>query len=246
VKQYQNPNDILNRMHARQYFFQGDPAVKFYSPTKPDYYLENNAVFVSTVNPTTALDSLKIGIIVKNKGKAIADSISLSIERTLKNSSKINYPIKRFKPIYNTDTLYFSIPTEGSIAEGNNNLKIKVDANEAFNELSEFNNIFDYSFYLPGNGINILYPKLNSIVDSTKINFQVQSSDLFTQSKNYIFEIDTVPDFTSAWKKNKNIFANALAKVSFDILPIHNQTYYWRAKLDLSDKEREIWQYGKF
>ncbi|MBD3748760.1 MAG: hypothetical protein IE931_04645 [Sphingobacteriales bacterium] len=246
IQQYQNPNDILNRMHSRQYNFQGDPAIKFYSPSKPDYYFDSNAFFIANKQPTTALDSLKIGIIVKNSGKALTDSLSISVERTLTNNTKINYPVKLFKPVFNTDTLYLTIASEGAIAQGNNTFKITADAKQTIDESNELNNSLTTTYYLPGNGINILFPKLNAIVDSNKINLEVQASDLFTSNKTYFFEIDTVADFSSAWKKTSSVTANAIAKSTFDILTTNNITYYWRAKIDLPENQGGIWQYSNF
>lgn len=246
ISQFQNANDILNRMHARQYNLQGDPALKFYSPSKPDYYFDNNAFFMANDNPSTALDSLKIGIIVKNTGEALPDSLSLSIERTLPNNTKINYPVKLFKPVFNTDTLYINVATEGAIAEGNNIFKVTADASQKIDELNEINNTLTASYFLPGNGINILYPKLNTIVDSTKINLMVQASNLFTTNKTYFFEIDTVTDFSSPYKKASSVVANAIAKSTFNISAIHNTTYYWRARIDLPENEGGKWQYGYF
>lgn len=246
IKEYQNPNDILNRMHSRQYNLQGDPALKFYSPDKPDYYIENNAIFIKTEKPTTALDSITIGIIVKNKGKALTDSVNISLKRTFKDNISINYAPKNIKPIFNTDTVYFTIETIKDKAQGDNIFTVTLDANNKLIETNELNNINTNTLFIPSNGINLLFPKLNSITSNSTIDLIVQASDLFTQNKNYLFEIDTLNSFNSNWKKEIALNANALAKTTINILPINGKTYFWRAKLNVPINEGGDWQMGSF
>lgn len=246
TQQFQNPSDILNRMHTRQYNLQGDPAYKFYSPSKPDFYLEQNSIFIQNPKTTTSSDSLTIGVIIKNSGKALPDSLNISLKRTFKDNSVIDYGIKKVKPLFNTDTIYYTLPMISEKAQGNNTFTITVDPSQLFSESNEFNNTNSSLLYIPGNGVNLIYPKQLSIINSQQVEFIVQSSDLFTQNKTYLFEIDTVKTFDSNWKKTISINSNALAKTTISILPDNNKNYYWRSKLDLATNDGGDWQYSSF
>lgn len=246
VKDYQNPNDILNRMHSRQFNLQGDPAYTFYSPEKPDFYLTNNSVFVKTEKPNTSLDSITIGIIVRNKGKALNDSLKINITRKLKDNSVIDYGVKTLGPVFNTDTVFFTVKMEGERAQGNNVFSVTADADNKFSESDESNNSVSNNIFIPGNGVNLLFPKSNAIVADSKIDLVVQSSDLFSKNNNYLFEVDTVPDFSSGWKKSFAVTANALAKANVAISTLNNQVYFWRSKLDLPADNGSDWQMASF
>ncbi len=246
IKEYQNPNDILNRMHSRQFNLQGDPALTFYSAPKPDFYIESGSIFINSEKPSTSLDSLTLGIIIKNKGKALNDSLKISLTRTFKDNTTVDYGFKTVKPIFNTDTVYITVETGGKQAQGDNLFTVIVDADNKFNESNELNNSNSDKLYLPGNGVNILFPKKNAITSNTQVELVVQSSDLFTLNKNYLFEIDTLENFSSSWKKTVSITSNALAKTNFNIPPVNGKAFYWRSKLDLSTDDGGDWQYSSF
>jgi hypothetical protein len=246
IKDYQQPNDILNRMLCRQINLQGDPVVKFYSPNLPDYYLENGSVFIDTKNPTTTLDSVKIGLVVKNLGKAITDKINVGITRKLPDNTILTYPNLILNPVYNADTIYFNIPTEGIKGAGNNSINLKLDPQNLIAELNELNNNYDFEFLLPGTGINILYPKKNFIVNNTTVNLVAQQSNLFAKNSAFIFELDTVINFNSPYKQAKSINANALGNANFNLLTKNNQTYFWRVKIDDSQNPNSVWQQSSF
>jgi hypothetical protein len=246
IKDYQQPSDVLNRMLCRQINFQGDPAVKFYSPNLPDYYLENGSIFIATQNATTNLDSIKVGLVVKNLGKAVTDKLQVSISRKLADNTIINYPNLSLDPVYNTDTIYFNIPTEGNNGAGNNTLIIKLDPQNLISELNELNNNYDLEFLLPGTGVNLLYPKKDFVVNNTNVNLLAQQSNLFAKNSSFIFELDTTINFNSTYKQSKIISANALAKASFTLLNKNNQNYFWRVKIDDPQNLNSTWQQGSF
>lgn len=246
--QYQNPNDLINVMHTTQYTFQGDPALKFYTPTKPDYMIENKDLFISE-NVTASIDSFSVAIVVKNIGKAINQPLKVSLVRTLPNNTKITYANQTFtKAIFNTDTLYFSIKSnDAATSAGTNKFTVTLDPDGQYDELSKINNTASFEYNMLANGINTLYPKEFGIVAKTTVELIAQSINLSIGQTNYIFEIDTVKTFDSPWKKSSGaINAGFMPKWTTTLLSKDNQVYYWRAKLDASIENGGTWQESSF
>ncbi|MDF3076305.1 MAG: hypothetical protein K0S09_194 [Sphingobacteriaceae bacterium] len=247
IKSYQNPNDKINQAHARQYLWQGDPALKFYSPAKPDYFIENIDLFIYPSNATAVSDSFAVAIVAKNLGKALDDSLSISITRTLPDNSVVQYPARNFKPVFNIDTLFYYIKSNDVKTGGNNKFVVTIDANNSKLELSESNNTAQLDFIMPVNGVNILYPKKYAIVGDAAIELKAQSNTLLIGSAEYIFEIDTVKSFSSSWKKSSGILSDGFMptwKPAFT--PENKRVYYWRVRFNLPIDQGGDWQESSF
>ncbi|MFN0254250.1 putative type IX secretion system sortase PorU2 [Pedobacter ureilyticus] len=247
-EQYQNQNDLINVMHTSQYTFQGDPAIKFYAPEKPDFEITSRDLFISPNDVTAVSTSFSIGIIVKNIAKAVNKPLKVSLKRALPNGSIISYPSQSFsKPVYNTDTLFFNVSTNDILSAGINKFTVTLDPDGEYDEISKSNNIASFDYNMLSNGINLLYPKKNSIVSNQEVELTVQSSDLNIRTANYIFEIDTLSSFDSPWKKNSSLIsAGFMANWKPTVLNRDNQVYYWRAKLDLPTDKGGTWQESNF
>ncbi|WP_256011594.1 C25 family cysteine peptidase [Desertivirga xinjiangensis] len=244
IKSYQNSSDILNRTHSRQYLWQGDPALKFYSPTKPDYYLENKDLFIYPENITAASDSFAVAIITKNLGKALNSPLSVSVKHTLPDNTILTYPARTFDPVYNTDTLFFYIKRENLKLGGSNKFTISLDANNSFDELNEVNNTASFNFIMPSNGVTILSPLVNSIISNPSVELKAQASNLFSNDIEFNFEIDTIRSFNSGWKKSSgNVTQNNIATWQPGISLENHKVYYWRVKLAGSE---DSWQDASF
>jgi len=246
--QYQNLNDVINVMHTTQYTFQGDPALKFYTPAKPDYMIENKDLYISPNNVTALSTSFSVAIVVKNIGKAINQPLKVALTRTLPNNTIITYPHQTFtKAVFNTDTLYFSINSNDITSAGVNKFTVTLDPDGQYDELSKTNNTATFEYNMLANGINIIYPKKYAIVPKTDVELVAQSNNLLIGNANYIFEIDTVKTFDSPWKKASGVLnAGFLPKWNPTLLAKNNQAYYWRAKLDVPADKGGIWQESSF
>jgi len=245
--QYQNLNDALNVMHTTQYTFQGDPAVKFYNPTKPDFEIENQDLFMSPSNVTALSTSFSIGIIAKNIAKAVNQPLKIAMTRTLPDNTVVNLPIQTStKPVYNTDTLYFKIENNDITSAGMNKFTITLDPGNEFDELSKTNNVASFDYFMASNGVNLIYPKKYAIVPNTDVELVAQSNDLLSKDASYIFEIDTVKTFDSSWHKTTNINAGFMPKWRPALLSSNNQVYYWRARLNVDIEKGGAWQTSSF
>ncbi|RZK72781.1 MAG: hypothetical protein EOO92_19650, partial [Pedobacter sp.] len=245
--QYENHGDIYNVMHTTQYTFQGDPALKFYTPEKPDFLVENQDLFISPSNVSALSTSFDVAIVAKNIAKAVNQPLKVSMSRTLPDNSVISYPAQTItKPVYNTDTIYFKVETNDISSAGTNKFTVHLDPQAEFDELSKTNNTATFEYYMASNGVNILYPKKYAIVAKTDVELIAQSNDLLIKDANYIFEIDTVKTFDSSWHKTTNLTAGVIPKWRPNLLSDNNQVYYWRVRLNVDVDKGGGWQESSF
>lgn len=238
------------RNHSNQWLLQGDPALRIFSPQKPDYAIYPSEIFVTPFNTSATSDSFAIGLPVHNYGKATSDSFSIGIKRTYNNgSTSVSYPYYYLPSAHYLDTFFLYITSKDALTAGNNIFEIKVDANDSIDEYNESNNMVNFQFFMPGNGINLLEPDQYGIVPTTSVTLVAQASDLFTKPGDgkYYFEIDTSHLFNSPIKQSSPlIVSGALAKWSL-LLPTKDSTvYYWRARLDLPVNQGGYWMNRSF
>lgn len=250
LKEMQTDQSALTLLQVPQITFHGDPSLVLYSPNLPDYFVQNKNAYISTPNATALMDSLDITIIINNKGKATTDSLDVQLKRTLPNNTSILYPIKTLAYIPNTGTVNFRIPGGGPIARGTNTFEITIDPDNKLTELTgdgELNNKNTFTHFLPSNGVDILEPRRNSVVNNINVTLKVQSSDLFTKSAEYIFEMDTTSKFNSPYKTaSGTITSNVTGEWAVTLLPTDSTTYYWRARLNIPVDKGGVWQEGAF
>ncbi len=245
--QYQNPNDIINVMHTTQYTFQGDPALKFYTPEKPDLAINNQDLFISPSNVSALSSSFSVAVVAKNIGKAVNQPLKISLTRTFPDNSTTTYPPQTFaEPVYNTDTLLFKIENNDISSAGINKFTITLDPENEFDELSKANNTASFDYFMISNGLNTIYPKKYAIVSQADVELVAQSNDLLAKDASYIFEIDTVSTFDSSWLKTATLTAGFMPKWRPALLSTNNQVYYWRARLNADLDKGGAWQESTF
>ncbi|WP_461790306.1 putative type IX secretion system sortase PorU2 [Pedobacter sp.] len=245
--QYQNVNDLINVMHTTQYTFQGDPAVKFYTPSKPDFAITSQDLFISPSNTTALSTTFSIGIIVKNIGKAINQPLKVSVTRTMPNNTVVNLATQTYtKPVFYLDTLYFQIQNNDISSAGINKFTVTLDPENQFDELSKTNNTASFDYFFVANGVNTIYPKKYAIVPKLDVELVAQSNDLLIKDASYIFEIDTVKTFNSAWLKTTNVAAGFMPKWKPTLLTRDQQVYYWRVRLNVDFDKGGAWRESSF
>ncbi|PSR06296.1 MAG: hypothetical protein BRD49_01240, partial [Bacteroidetes bacterium SW_10_40_5] len=219
IKDFQNPGNLFNEMQVLQKTYQGDPAIKLYSPSEPDYGIKVKDLFVTPQNASVESDSFAIGIIAKNNGKAINDSFAIKINHTFPDFSTETLETKEVKAPYHHDT-----------------------------ELNEVNNKAALEFFLPSSGVFPLFPRPFSIVNKRNVELMVQSNNLFLKNGVYEFQLDTTPSFNSPLLQSSGKLQSGF-KANWDVqLPLAKDTtvYYWRARLTNQGKQAKSWQDNSF
>ena len=249
TRDFQSNTDFsLNRAHTRQYMYLGDPTLSLYSPAKPDLEVKSSDIFISTQNITAKSEKIKVGIIIRNIGKvAGTNTMPVSVTRTLADGSIINYPSQNFPIVAHTDTIFYEMDNIGINAAGNNTFTIKIDPSNSISELNKANNIASSNFNIPSNGVTIISPAQFAIQGNTTLTLKVQQSNLLQKNSEYLFEIDTVSTFNSAWKKSSPIItADLFAVWQPSVTMEAEKVYYWRARLNLSENDGGTWKSSSF
>lgn len=228
-----------------QTIFQGDPTIKLYSESKPDYVINTTDIGLANNNFTAQDDSLTLKIIYNNRGMAIEDSFNLKISLTYPDNSKID-SIIRLPSTYFSDTLNYQIANNKN-QFGTFKGTFAIDIDNEIDELSETNNVANFSFFIISNGAASLFPTNYGIVNSNPIELLAQSLDLSSSNNTFQFELDTTSNFNSAFKKkSEDIISTLSGKWVVNLLEKDTQAYYWRVRLKLNNTEYSPWSINTF
>lgn len=248
ARDFQISSDFsLNRAHVRQYIYLGDPTIALYSPSKPDFQVSSTDIYVASPNLTASSETIKLGIIVRNTGKVPTGNLAISVKRTFADGTTQDFPAVNYPAVANTDTLFYTIDNMVSNAAGDNIFKVSVDPNNAIAETNETNNSASASVLVPSSGVSLVSPTPFGIQASSTLTLKVQQSNLLKESSEYLFELDSVNTFNSNWKKSSPVITSgvfATWKPSLTMQP--GKVYYWRARLNITEKEGGVWKYGSF
>lgn len=237
-----------------QMVLQGDPAIRPYSPSKPDYKFTNNTFeitdqFGEVLNASS--DKVVLRVNVDNLGKAISDSLNISVKRVLADSRELEPVLFKVKPIFKKDQIELTLPNVGSVTSGLNTFEIALDYNNNIDELDESNNILKVQHFIPRSGISVLAPADYAIIKEAEVKLVVQSTQLNTEPKGVYFELDTTQQFNSPIIKAYKAPPGALPV--WDVsLPLHgpdldSTVFYWRARFaEFAQEEDTVWVQSSF
>lgn len=230
---------------------QGDPALKPYNPSKPDYVIKENNFEVTGTDGglvTASADSFMVAVEVDNLGKAITEPIYVSVKRTLADNSVLEQDSILIEPIIKGRTVTLKLPNTGVVALGMNTFTITLDSPNAFEELNEENNTATFQYFFPISGITTVYPPNYSIIGEDKVKLAVQASVL-SENQGFYFELDTTTTFNSPVHQSQAV-ANAEVPVWDATLPVaanDSAVYYWRARFtNYEAGEDTVWATSSF
>jgi hypothetical protein len=240
---------MANITQAQQMVLLGDPAVKLFGATKPDYETNTNNLSIQSFNdePVSALsDSLALRIIVRNFGVAFRDTFRIEVKREFNDNSFEVYD-SLFAPVLYSDTLYFVIRKGREAGGGNNTFTVTLDPDGIVDELNENNNTATLGLFVPLNGTKNLFPSKFAIVNESQTNLAFQSTDLLSDERDFIIEFDTLNTFDSPYKKHFTVSGKVLASQMVTLLDQDSLTYYWRTKLaEVLPGESDAWEMSSF
>lgn len=234
------PHDVFTLANAQQFTLQGDPAIVLFPATKPDYTIDNNSIFLQNIIKNTSVDSIKIGVIIKNLGRISQEKLTVQLKRIYPNGVIDKFETYHIQPINYLDTLYFSIPNDKTISTGNNNFEIYIDPENKILELKKDNNAATFAYNFPTNKIAVLFPKPFAIISQKEVDFTLQIPQIDTSQ--IVIELDTNYLFNSNFYKKTVLIASPLISWSSILLEKDSTVYYWRAK---STNEKN-WIEGSF
>lgn len=222
----------IHTTQVSQMLLLGDPAVKVFGATAPDYEVNDNTLIVEASDGGTLTafsEEVTLHFIVRNFGQAWPQPLHVRITRTFADNTSETYD-SLYAPVYHADTLTFLIPQQRNKAGGNNLFRITLDPDNLIHELNEDNNNAEISVFIPSNATRNIFPHNYAVVNSTAINLTFSASDMLAGSRTFELEIDTSYTFSSAYRKQFEV-TGSLAEKSFTVLPEDTITYYWRTRL---------------
>lgn len=226
-------NDFFARMHAEQFNFHGDPALKFNTFSKPDYIVEANEIKVLPNYITTANDSFYVKVKLYNLGKLTTDSVNIKLERQFPDGNTVTAFSKRIAAIASVDSLTIALPIVANRDLGSNVLTAVVDYTNSIDELSETNNTATVTAIVHEAAIIPVYPYKYAIVNNNTFKLTASTANPLSLSKTYVMEIDTTALFNSALKFTQNkTTTGGVVEFDLGLSLINNTTYYWRVAVD--------------
>lgn len=244
-----NPSILPDREFYQQWIFQGDPALKIYHPSQPDYYPDQSTVLFNPqmILPTT--DSFYLNFSIRNNGKALDTFFTLRIERTLPDQSVRTYTYKSLKAPFYSNGFSFRLETGGRKAQGINKFRVIVNSDSAIKESVFSNNNISFEYFLAGNGVDLLLPSEYSIVNSDSVQLIFQNRNILeNENRMYVVQIDTNPSFTSPAMIELPVIktGQSLIIASVHLTMPDSTVFFWRARIKGIDSTKEIWENSSF
>lgn len=242
----QASSDDLHKFTALDMTLHGDPALKIWQNTFPDYYINNSRVSFDT---RTYVDSVGIKIIINNMGRAKKDSMFVRVERYFPNGDSTTI-FKLIKAPYYKDTVQFYMVVDFTRGFGLNKFKVYVDPYNSIGESCEANNSTTgtVDVFIQGGDIVPVYPYKYAVIPSTNtITLKASTSDPFSATRNYRLQLDTCDAFSSPL--TSTLISSSGGVVEWTVsLPLGDSTvYYWRVSKDSTGpNDTYIWRESSF
>ena len=225
----------------------GDPALSLYNHDKPDYAISASDISLKPSVVSTDRDTFHLEIQVNNLGRAIRDSFFIEVERKLPESNNPSSRIKNISAPLNKDTITFKFPVNQSEGIGRNKIEVKLDSYQTIPELSENNNVASIEFDVKSANIIPVYPEDFAVIPGPDVTLKASTSDPLADKKNYVFQIDTTPEFNSplitSTTKNSS---GGVIKWEPPIALQDSMVYYWRVSKDSSKNRSYDWRRNSF
>jgi hypothetical protein len=231
---YNGNVNIYTANHCKQLNLQGDPSITLKIPTLPDLATTAPQIWFSSATLSAEDAQFTINIAIDNYGRSFSDSFVVNVSQRLADGTLITHPSVNVAPIRLLDTLSLTLQnTAGRRMAGLNTFTVTLDQLDSLTEYSEANNVIDKEIVIQGNAPAIVYPYEFAIIGTDTLPL-VAATYVVTRSGavNYSFELDTVPDFSSAFKLASPPVAGTSTRGEWKP-PISYQSgkvYYWRVR----------------
>jgi hypothetical protein len=241
-------SSIMRKEICLEMTLHGDPALAINSARKPDYYINQQSVFYNPSDVTTAVDSFDFNLVISNKGRAVGDSMIVSVRRKfpVDSAKAVNYKYRIVGTKYK-DTLTIRMPILRSVGVGFNTFFVDVDQNSEIMEMDETNNNLTIVLNIKSADLTPVYPTEFAIVPTSQLTLKASTYYPFTNSKTYVFEIDTTDKFNSPSKEvGKVTVSGGVIEWKPNQVFTNNRVYYWRVSIDSNATTDFNWRASSF
>jgi len=244
IKSYIQSSDDFKVTMCHQFTCQGDPAIRYFSPQKPDFtFDQSNTRLNPAVFPSNA-DSITFEIKVDNLGKTGTDTIGLKFMRTNGSGVTKDYNL-RLKAPTGSNTFAFRLENSDTF-RGLNLIRLEIDPSNEISEQGpngESNNIWTTNFFVPSDNVFLSSPLPNEIVNTTQVTLEVRSASGSITPILVQFELDTTSTFNSPIKHSAAVQGTAVFSTTVQLLAKDSLDYYWRARIAGNEN---AWVNGNF
>lgn len=250
IQQFRSQNGSAHgRNHIRCIALQADPAIILHAPQGPDLVLDETMVSFDPEAFGVENDSVTVVLTPQNFGVCFVDSFDVRIEQYDEQGNLYTHALKKFAPYTYTDTLKIRIRNQGIAKPGRTRYVICLDSQNKIAETDETNNCATIERQTPTLVPALIYPWPYAVINEQAITLRASTYGV-TQDVNmrYVFEIDTVIEFSSPMKRNALIIGNTLLG-EWTLPAPYDQfrdstVYYWRVRL--ADAPTIVWATGSF
>jgi len=251
IAQY-SPSTASNLMCT---IWQGDPALRLFSPAKPDLVITNDSLQIPAAangQPVLAsAASFKLVINAGNLGSLCgAEKVDVCVTRKYPATSgrKDDAYSFSFSTTQRDNTYTVDIPNTGDVF-GENTFIVKLDCNNLVDELDETNNEAQLKYNFLRGGVTALTPTEFAIVPAGAVRLVGQSNLLSAEPRLFDMELDTVPTFNSPLvQRNNTVSGRQLASWNVTVPTLADSVvWYWRLRLQTPQaEESNAWATSSF
>lgn len=221
--------DQAARLTAEEFHLHGDPVLRMFSQTLPDYVADSSNMQTSPATVYSNTDSVRLQFSIFNAGKATRDSVKVQLHRRWPSGYRQLLIDSLMAPISNNRTLQVTVPVGGVPAAGTHQFELRLDTDNQIAEADETNNQASISIQVHTQAAAPIFPAPYAIVNSWPTKLVAANAHPTGDSLTYRLQIDTTALFNSAWLYSTDTIA---ANGSIIFLPTNtlqpNTVYYWR------------------
>jgi hypothetical protein len=236
------------RIHLEEIALHGDPAIHINAPAKPDYVIEDQLIKVSPNIISVADNNFNLDVKMMNIGKAVNDSIWVSVKRKLPNDSIQVLYNKLIPGIRNIDSVSLVVPINPVTDKGLNQVIVTLDYTNKVDEIYETNNSITKDFYIFEDELRPASPYNYSIVNTQNITYVANTANPLSGQRQYAMEVDTTANFNSPFKKAYNVsgIGGIVQFTPTNITFTDSTVYYWRVAMVPEGTQSYIWNSSSF
>ena len=223
-------SDYYTRTHAEETVLAGDPAIRIYASSKPDFVVEPQNVVVNPSILSVSNTSFTVKSYLYNIGKFSTDSfVNVTITRIYPNgTTTILYNQKRANFAYK-DSVILTVPIIGSRDKGTNQIVVNINNDKSIDEITFNNNTSTSSFTIFDNGITPVYPYNYAIINKQNIQLVASTANPLTSNNTYVMDLDTSALFNAPLVSQRvNSSGGAISFPLSNFTFSDSTVYYWR------------------
>jgi len=222
------PGDFFARLHAEQMTLHGDPYVKLnQGPT--DYDIESSQVVINPGFVSVNSNVFSVNAKIYNLGKAVSDSVMVTVQRTYPDGSKTILLSKKIRGIRYVDSVQLTVPIIATRDKGDNKITISVNPDQHTPEVTYANNTVTVDVFVYQDGATPIYPANYSIINTPTSKLSASTANPLVPSQQYVMELDTTANFNSPLKIDKFLTSpGGLLEFDPGVSFMDSVVYYWR------------------